>query len=63
MGYRIRIEIEESFEDGEVNNHIQDVYNDKEILTLDRVKDTMFYALLGAGFTYVSDVIVEKKGT
>jgi hypothetical protein len=63
MGYRIRIEIEETFDDGETNSHVQDVYNNNEVLTLDRVKDTMYYALLGAGFTYVSDVFVETKGT
>jgi hypothetical protein len=63
MGYSIRIEIKETFDDGETNSHTQHVYNNDEVLTLDRVKDTMYYALLGAGFTYVSDVIVETKGT
>lgn len=63
MGYRIRIEIEESYDDGETNTHTQDVYNDKEILTLDKLKDVMYYALLGAGFTYVSDVVIETKAT
>lgn len=63
MGYSIRIEIKETFDDGETNSHNQYVYNNDEVLTLDRVKDTMYYALLGAGFTYVSDVIVETKGT
>jgi hypothetical protein len=63
MGYRIRIEIEESFDDGVTNSHVQNVYNNNEALTLDRVKDTIYYAILGAGFTYVSDVIVETKGT
>jgi hypothetical protein len=63
MGYSIRIEIEETFDDGETNSHTQSVYNNNEVLTLDRVKDTMYYAILGAGFTYVSDVIVETRGT
>lgn len=65
MGYRIRIEIEESYDDGETNTHTQDVYNndDGAILTLDKLKDVMYYSLLGAGFTYVSDVIIETKAT
>lgn len=61
MGYRIHIEIEETYEDGESNTHVQQVFSNNEVLTLDKVRDSMYYALLGAGFTYVSDVIVETK--